>query len=51
VTLDFLQTLALAGAVVLMGQWISSKVGVLERFSIPPPVVGGLLVALLLLGS
>ena len=50
-TLDFLQTLALAGAVVLTGQWICSKVGVLERFSIPPPVVGGLLVALLLLGS
>jgi ESS family glutamate:Na+ symporter len=50
-TLDFLQTLALAGAVVLAGQWICSKVGVLERFSIPPPVVGGLLVALLLLGS
>jgi glutamate:Na+ symporter, ESS family len=50
-TLDFLQTLALAGGVVLTGQWICSKVGVLERFSIPPPVVGGLLVALLLLGS
>ena len=50
-TLDFLQTLALAGAVVLAGQWICSQVGVLERFSIPPPVVGGLLVALLLLGS
>ena len=50
-TLDFMQTLALAGAVVLAGQWLCSKVGVLERFSIPPPVVGGLLVALLLLGS
>jgi ESS family glutamate:Na+ symporter len=50
-TLDFLQTLALAGAVVLAGPWICSEVGVLERFSIPPPVVGGLLVALLLLGS
>ena len=50
-TLDFMQTLALAGAGVLAGQWLCSKVGVLERFSIPPPVVGGLLVALLLLGS
>jgi ESS family glutamate:Na+ symporter len=48
-TLDFLQTLALAGAVVLFGRWVCAKVGVLERLSVPPPVVGGLLVALALL--
>jgi len=48
-TLDFLQTLALAGAVVLFGRWVCTSIGVLERLSIPPPVVGGLIVALALL--
>ena len=48
-TLDFLQTLALAGAVVLFGRWVCASIGVLERLSIPPPVVGGLIVALALL--
>jgi glutamate:Na+ symporter, ESS family len=48
-TLDFLQTLALAGAVVLFGRWVCTRIGVLERLSIPPPVVGGLIVALALL--
>ena len=48
-TLDFLQTLALAGAVVLFGRSVCTSIGVLERLSIPPPVVGGLIVALALL--
>jgi ESS family glutamate:Na+ symporter len=48
-TLDFLQTLAFAGAVVLFGRWVCARVGVLERLSVPPPVVGGLIVALALL--
>jgi ESS family glutamate:Na+ symporter len=48
-TLDFLQTLALAGAVVLVGQWVCARVGIIARLSIPAPVVGGLVAALVLL--
>lgn len=40
---------ALALPILLLGEWIVRRVRVLDRFNIPEPVVGGLLVALLIL--
>jgi ESS family glutamate:Na+ symporter len=48
ITLDFVQTLAAAGLVLFGGYAIQRRVGVLSRYNIPAPVVGGLLVAVLL---
>ena len=50
-TLDAVQTLAVAGVVAWLGQLVCRRVDWLAQLSIPGPVVGGLLVALLLLGS
>ena len=47
-SLDFVQTLAAAGVVLFAGYAIQRRVGVLSRYNIPAPVVGGLLVAVLL---
>lgn len=44
-TLDLLPTLAAAGLVIALGEWLCRRLGVLSRFSIPPPVIGGLLVS------
>jgi ESS family glutamate:Na+ symporter len=46
ITLDFVGTLAAAGLVLFAGYAIQSRVGLLARYNIPAPVVGGLLVAL-----
>jgi ESS family glutamate:Na+ symporter len=46
IRLDFVNTLAAAGLVLFAGYAIQRRVGVLSRFNIPAPVVGGLLVAL-----
>ena len=46
-SLDFLQTLALAAVVLFAGYGIKARVGVLDRYNIPAPVVGGFLFALL----
>jgi ESS family glutamate:Na+ symporter len=48
VNLDFVQTLAAAGLVLFAGYAIQRRVGILSRYNIPAPVVGGLLVAVLL---
>jgi ESS family glutamate:Na+ symporter len=48
-TLDSIQTLACGGLLLLVGYAIRRRVPVLARFSIPAPVIGGLLVALLML--
>ena len=48
-TLDAVQTLAVAGVVAWLGQVVCRRVGVLARLSIPGPVVGGLAVAITLL--
>lgn len=47
-TLDLLSTLAVAGLVVALGETLCRRVGLLARFSVPPPVVGGLLVSAVL---
>ncbi len=43
--LDLVQTLAVAGVVLFIGYGIKRRVPLLSRYSIPAPVVGGLLVA------
>lgn len=46
VQLDMYQTLAIAVLVLLLGSYLRKKIKFLERFCIPPPVVGGLLFAI-----
>ena len=48
-TLDSIQTLACGGLLLLGGYAVRRRVPLLARFSIPAPVIGGLLVALLML--
>ena len=48
-TLDSIQTLACGGLFLLVGYAIRRRVPLLARFSIPAPVIGGLLVALFML--
>lgn len=48
-TLDSIQTLACGGLFLLAGYAIRRRVPLLMRFSIPAPVIGGLLVALFML--
>jgi ESS family glutamate:Na+ symporter len=45
ITLDMIQTVALAAVVLFLGYGIRRRVGVLDRFNIPAPVVGGFLFA------
>jgi glutamate:Na+ symporter, ESS family len=47
VNLNPLETLVAASLVLLLGRWIIRRVPVLQRYTIPEPVVGGLVVALL----
>ncbi|MCX4174653.1 sodium/glutamate symporter [Paraburkholderia madseniana] len=47
VSLDTLETLMAASLVLLLGRWILARTPILRAYSIPEPVVGGLLVALL----
>ncbi|WP_219268168.1 sodium/glutamate symporter [Pseudomonas sp. Xaverov 259] len=47
--LDFYSTLVAASLVLLLGRWLVARIGFLRTYSIPEPVVGGLLVAALLL--
>lgn len=42
--------LALALPILLAGEWLTRRIGVLRRSNIPPPIVGGLLVSVALLG-
>jgi ESS family glutamate:Na+ symporter len=49
-TLDLIQTVALAAVVLFVGYGIRKRVGWLDRFNIPAPVIGGFLFAALALG-
>ncbi|MCU1752777.1 sodium/glutamate symporter [Pseudomonas sp. 6D_7.1_Bac1] len=51
VRLDTLETLMAASLVLLLGRLILARVRILRTYSIPEPVVGGLLVALLVFAS
>jgi ESS family glutamate:Na+ symporter len=46
--LDLIHTILLSMLVLFGGRWLVAHVGVLQRFSIPAPVVGGGIVAVLL---
>ncbi|HSA91306.1 MAG TPA: sodium/glutamate symporter [Burkholderiales bacterium] len=46
--LDLIHTILLSMVVLFGGRWLVAKVGVLQRFSIPAPVVGGGIIAILL---
>jgi glutamate:Na+ symporter, ESS family len=48
--LDMIQTLALAALVLFAGYGIRRRIGFLDRYNIPAPVVGGFLFAALALG-
>jgi ESS family glutamate:Na+ symporter len=50
-TISPLLTALLAVPVLLLGEWLVRRVPWLERVNIPAPVLGGLLVALLVLGA
>jgi MFS superfamily sulfate permease-like transporter len=43
--LDMVQTLALAAVILFIGYGVRRRVGVLNRYNIPAPVVGGFLFA------
>lgn len=45
-TLDMYQTIAVAVVVLLLGNFLKSKLNFLQKFCIPSPVVGGLLFAI-----
>lgn len=49
-TFDPIQTLALAGLLLLAGYALRARVGWLDRLNIPAPVIGGLTAALAVLG-
>jgi ESS family glutamate:Na+ symporter len=50
-TLDLIQTLALAALVLFVGYGIQKRIGVLDRYNIPAPVVGGFFFALIVLAG
>jgi ESS family glutamate:Na+ symporter len=49
VTLDLINTVAFGGAVLFVGHRVRSLIPALARYNVPAPVVGGLLVALMIL--
>lgn len=49
--LGLIATLALGGVALLAGQWLRTRVPALARWHVPPPVIGGLLVAALVLAA
>jgi glutamate:Na+ symporter, ESS family len=49
VTLDLINTVAFGGAVLFVGHGVRALIPVLARYNVPAPVIGGLLVALLVL--
>jgi len=48
-TLDMVQTLALAAVILFVGYGVRRRIGVLSRYNIPAPVIGGFLFAALAL--
>jgi ESS family glutamate:Na+ symporter len=46
--IDTLETLMAASLVLLLGRQILTRIALLRTYSIPEPVVGGLLIALLI---
>ena len=48
ISLDMYQTLFAAGCVLMLGRFLKARIGFLEKFCIPAPVIGGVLFAKLL---
>lgn len=46
--INMIQSLALAVVTYYLGVWVKAKVGILERLSMPSPVVGGMILAVIL---
>lgn len=46
--INMIQSLALAVVTYYLGVWVKSKVAILERLSMPSPVVGGMILAIIL---
>ena len=46
--INMIQSLALAVVTYYLGVWVKSKVSLLERLSMPSPVVGGMILAIIL---
>lgn len=51
ITLDMIQTLAVAAVVLYVGQFLKKRIHLFERFCIPAPVIGGVLFSLITLGG
>ena len=50
-TLDLINTVAFGGAVLFVGHGIRRVIPVLARYNVPAPVIGGLLVAVIILAA
>jgi ESS family glutamate:Na+ symporter len=50
-TLDLINTVAFGGAVLFVGHGIRRAIPVLARYNVPAPVIGGLLVAVIILAA
>ena len=48
ITFDIYQTLAIAVVAMMIGHLVKKRIGLLERFCIPSPVIGGVIVALVI---
>jgi len=48
IELDIYSTLVVASMVLILGQLLMARIGVIRKYSLPEPVVGGLVVALIL---
>ena len=46
ISLDALPSLLAACLVLLLGTWLGQRVALLERYSIPSPIIGGVLFAI-----
>ena len=46
--INMVQSLALAVVTYYLGVWVKSKVAILDRLSMPSPVVGGMILAIIL---
>lgn len=51
ITLDMIQTLAVAAVVLYTGQFLKKRIALFERFCIPAPVIGGVLFSMITLGG
>ena len=50
-TLDLINTVAFGGVVLFFGHAIRRLIPALSRYNVPAPVIGGLLVALVMLAA